>query len=254
MAMELKLLRDIGLTDGEARVYVALLEIGKSTTGKIIEQSKISPSKIYDVLKRLIEKGLVSYIIEGKVKHFRATPPHKVLDFIKLKEEELESHKKEFKKILPELVAKENMANSKFNAEIFEGNRGLITVFDMSFEESKKGDIVYAFGYPPYASNLFDAYWKEYHKKCDNSGVIRKVIYDYDTWFLKKREKRVLAQQRYLPKGIVTPSWVLVFNDKVATIIATPEQKVCFLVQNKEVVNSYMQYFNVLWKNAKIGA
>lgn len=248
--MELKLLRDIGLTDGEARVYMALLEIGKSATGKIIQQSKISPSKIYDVLKRLTEKGLVSYIIEGKVKHFRATSPHKVLDFIKLKEEELESHKKEFKKILPELVNKGNAANRKFYAEIFEGNRGLITVFDTSFEESKKGDIVYAFGYPAYASKLFDAYWKEYHKKCDKKGVIRKVIYDYDTWFLKKREKRILAQQRYLPKGIVTPSWVLIFNDKVATVIVTPEQKVCFLVQNKEIVNSYIQYFNILWKES----
>ena len=249
MIMELKLLRDIGLTDGEARVYVALLEIGKSTTGRIIGQSKISPSKIYDVLKRLTEKGLVSYIIEGKVKHFRATSPRKVLDFIKLKEEELESHKKEFKKVLPELLDKENMANRKFNAEIFEGNRGLIAVFEMSFEEGKKGDIVYAFGYPPYASKLFDAYWKEYHKKCDKRGVIRKVIYDYDAWFLKKREKRILAQQRYLHKGIITPSWVLIFNDKVAIIIVTSEQKICFLVQNEEVAKSYIHYFNLLWKN-----
>ena len=44
--MELKVLADLGLTDGEIRVYTALLELGASTSGKIIEKSKISPSKI----------------------------------------------------------------------------------------------------------------------------------------------------------------------------------------------------------------
>jgi len=248
--MELNLLKDIGLTDGEIRVYIALLELGKSSAGKIIEHSKVSPSKIYDVLNRLIEKGLVSYIIEGKIKHFNAAPPREILNFIDRKEEELKVHKNEFKKILPDLLSKQKENNKKFNAEIFEGIRGLITVFDMSFNELKKGEALYAFGYPPYASNLFDAYWKGYHRKCDKKGIIRKVIYDYETWFLKKREKRLLAQQKYLPKGIITPSWVLIFNDKVATVIVTEEQKVCFLVQNKEVANSYAEYFNILWKNA----
>ena len=40
--MELKILKDIGLTDGEIKAYLALLELGKSTVGKIIEKSKFS--------------------------------------------------------------------------------------------------------------------------------------------------------------------------------------------------------------------
>ena len=96
--MELKILKDIGLTDGEIKAYLALLELGKSTVGKIIEKSRVSPSKIYDVLNRLIEKGLISYIIEGKVKHFKAAPPKNVLNYIERKEEDLKLHKNEFKK------------------------------------------------------------------------------------------------------------------------------------------------------------
>jgi len=153
---------------------------------------------------------------------------------------------------LPQLELKQKESQKKFSAEIFEGILGLITVFDMSFDESKKGDIVYAFGYPPYASRLFDSYWRDYYNKCDKKGIIRKVIYDYEAWFLKKRIGRKLTFHRYLPKGIITPSWVLIFNDKIATVIVTPEQKVCFLIQNKEVANSYIQYFNLLWKNAKM--
>lgn len=249
--MELDVLKSIGLSDGEIRVYIALLELGKCTAGKIISQSKVSPSKIYDVLNRLVEKGLVSYIIEGKIRHFKAAPPSNILSYIERRENELMRHKNEFKKIVPLLEAKQKSEAKKFNAEIFEGVRGLTTVFDMSLEETRRGGTVYAFGYPAYASKLFDVYWREYYKKCDRKGIIRKVIYDYDAWFLKKRAGRKMSYYRYMPRGIITPSWVLIFNDKVATVIVTPEQKVCFLVQNREVANSYTQYFNLLWKSAE---
>ena len=248
--MELDVLKDLGLTDGEIRVYLTLLELGTSSTGNIIKKSKISPSKIYHVLERLIAKGIVSYIIIGKTKHFKAAPPKNILNYIERRKSEFIKHENEFKKIIPLLEEKQKLDTKNFNAEIFEGVSGLITVFDMSYQELKKGDVAYAFGYPAYASKLFDTYWREYYKKCDKKGIIRKVIYDYDAWFLKKRTGRKMSYYKYMPKGIVTPSWVLIFNDKVATVIVTEEQKVCFLVQNKEVANSYIQYFNLLWKSA----
>ena len=248
--MEIKVLKDLGFTDGEIRVYLALLEIGSSTAGAIIKKSKISPSKIYHVLERLVAKGIVSYILGGKVKHFIAVPPRNILNYIERKENDLAQHKNEFRKIIPLLESKQKLDKKNFNAQIFEGISGLITVFDMSFEESKKGDTVYAFGYPPYASKLFDKYWRGYYSRCDKKEIVRRIIYNYETWFLKKRSGRKFTFNRYLPKGISTPSLVLIFNDKVATVIITEEQKVCFLIQNKEVAYSYIQYFNLLWKSA----
>jgi HTH-type transcriptional regulator, sugar sensing transcriptional regulator len=247
--MDLKVLKDIGLTDGEIRAYTSLLEIGKSTAGKIIEKSKISPSKIYGVLNRLIEKGLASYIMEGKIKHFKASPPDNVLNYIKRKQNQLQDDAKEFVKVLPLLKSKQKEGVKKFNAEIFEGTRGLLTVFDMSYQQAKRGDTLYAFGYPKYPSLLFSEYWKEFHRKCDKKGICRKVIYEYDTWHAKKREKRKLSKHRIMPKNVKTPTWVYIFNDKVAIIIITPEQKVCFLIQNKDVADSYITYFNLLWNS-----
>ena len=40
--MEISALREAGLTDGETKIYLALLELGTSTTGPIIEKSKVS--------------------------------------------------------------------------------------------------------------------------------------------------------------------------------------------------------------------
>ena len=247
--MEFDVLKDLGLTDGEIRVYLALLEIGTSSAGNILKKSKISPSKIYHVLERLIAKGIVSYIMVGKIKHFKAAPPKNILSYIERRKSELTSHENEFKKIIPLLEEKQKPESKKFNAEIFEGINGLMTVFDMTLE-LKKGETFYVFGYNEYASSLFDSYWRDYYKRCDKKGIIRKVIFDYDAWFLKKRAGRKMSHYRYMPQGIATPSWVLIFGDKVATAIVTPNQKVCFLLQNKEAAKSYVQYFNLLWKNA----
>ncbi len=58
--MNNKLLEEIGLTKGEISVYLALLKIGETTTGKIIEEAQISSGKIYEILDKLIKKGMVS--------------------------------------------------------------------------------------------------------------------------------------------------------------------------------------------------
>ena len=70
--MKLDILKDIGLTDGEIKVYSALLGIGESTTGPIVDNSRVSVSKVYNILNRLAQKGLVSHIVRGETKYFRA--------------------------------------------------------------------------------------------------------------------------------------------------------------------------------------
>ena len=52
----------LGLTNGEVRIYLSLLKLVSSKVGSIVKDSRVSYSKVYDVLERLITKGLVSYV------------------------------------------------------------------------------------------------------------------------------------------------------------------------------------------------
>ena len=61
----------IGLTEGESKVYLALTELGSSTVGPIVKKSGVAYSNIYDILHRLIEKGIVSFIIKNKTRYFQ---------------------------------------------------------------------------------------------------------------------------------------------------------------------------------------
>ena len=72
----------MGLTSGEAKVYVALAEIGSTTVGPIVNKSKVAYSNIYEILNRLIDKGLVSFIIKEKTKYFQAATPNNIKKFL----------------------------------------------------------------------------------------------------------------------------------------------------------------------------
>ena len=57
--MNTEILQEIGLTKSEINVYLALLELGSSSTGKIVDKSKAASSKIYEILDRLMQKRIV---------------------------------------------------------------------------------------------------------------------------------------------------------------------------------------------------
>ena len=83
--MNTSILEELGLSTAEAKIYLALLELGQSKTGKIIDITHLQSSTVYHVMGSLIEKGLVSFIIKGKVKYYQAEPPESFLLFLEEK-------------------------------------------------------------------------------------------------------------------------------------------------------------------------
>ena len=78
--METKQLEELGLTKNEAIIYVFLLKTGETTTGKIIKETQIVNSQVYETLNSLISRGLVSYSVQKDGKHFSACDPKKFIE------------------------------------------------------------------------------------------------------------------------------------------------------------------------------
>ncbi len=246
--MDTGILVRLGLSKNEITTYLALLSIGKTTSGPLVKKTGIPSSKIYSTLHSLVEKGVVGYVVEGKIKRFSANRPEVLGHLIDLKEQELEQTKQEFEAALPSLKGEFEVERQVYGVEVFEGLRGIKSVYDLSLELVTAGDCMYTLGYPRLASQLLNAYFLEYHKKIRSRKIKAKVIYDYDTWFGKKRIERPHAEQRYLPKGIQTPGFIHIVKDRVAIMVVTEKQKTAILIKNKEVAESYLQYFNLIWK------
>ena len=52
--MDLSILEDLGLTHAEIKVYVALLELGSSTAGPLINKSQLHNSVVHRAITSLI--------------------------------------------------------------------------------------------------------------------------------------------------------------------------------------------------------
>ena len=82
-------LTNLGLTQSEPKEYLAMIQIGPSRIGKIVEIAGVSQSKVYNVLDRLILKGLASYNIRDSFKYFHSLEPSRLHEFIVKKENEI---------------------------------------------------------------------------------------------------------------------------------------------------------------------
>ena len=64
----LEALRKFGLAEKEAKVYLSLLGLGEALASEIAAKTNIARQLVYDLFERLIELGLVSFIIKSTLR------------------------------------------------------------------------------------------------------------------------------------------------------------------------------------------
>ena len=101
------MLQELGFTEGEIKVYLALFDLGESTVGPISKKSGVTHAKVYPILNKLIEKGLVSHVIKEGRQNFSATSPNSLLEFVNKKIGFFQEEKEKIKEIIPGLITKQ---------------------------------------------------------------------------------------------------------------------------------------------------
>ncbi|MBI2128763.1 helix-turn-helix domain-containing protein, partial [Candidatus Woesearchaeota archaeon] len=178
--MDEALLGKLGLTNGETKVYLALNRLGESTIGPIGKDSKVSKSKIYDILDKLIEKGLVGYIVKEGTKYFVANDPHMILGYISKKEQELQETKNEVEEILPRLMLERASVSAKRVAEIYEGFQGIKAIREELMLSFKAGGTFLVLGAPKIANIKWEGWFLDFHKRRIARKILMKIIYNSD--------------------------------------------------------------------------
>ena len=243
-------LKQIGLTDGEIKVYLALLELGSSSTGKITKKSGISGSKVYEVLERLINKGLASYIIKNKVKHFEAAGPERILDYLEEKENQIEKEKIEIQKIMPELILKQSSAK-KSEAKIFTGFEGIKTANEDIIKTLKKGEEWLSMGLTEQPKS-WEIFFNKRQKARAEKGIrLKQILNEKYISLYKARKKLPYTEFRLLPKNFEMPTTIEIYKNKIIIMILLKEDPMAIMIESKAVANSFKKYFHALWEIAK---
>ena len=117
-------LEKIGLSPNEAKCYRALVREGSASANEISRRSGVHRVSVYDALRGLREKGLISQITKANKLLFEAANPEKILDIIKEKEEVL----KETKEMIPSLLVQFATTKQKQEIHSFKGIAGIKTM------------------------------------------------------------------------------------------------------------------------------
>jgi len=241
-----KTLKKIGLTDGECQVYEALVNLGTSSTGKIVKKANIGSSKVYEVLQRLQNKGLVSHIVKNGVKYFDATPPERLIDFLEEKKDNLTNAQEEIKKIIPIIKAEREKVDEKNSTVVYTGKQGAKIVLREILEAGKRGLPHFGFGTDtdPYVKYLPH----DLNKFIEDS---KKIKFTQKLIFVKGfKSPNTKAKIRYLSKEYLFPVRTMIYGDKVAIVDFT-KPITTIVIENKTIADSYKRHFEMLWKLAK---
>jgi sugar-specific transcriptional regulator TrmB len=249
-----RILEDIGLTKGESKVYLALLELGSSTTGPVVDKSGISASKVYEILDKLIKKGLISYVVKEKTRIYIVQTPKRILDFLDEKEKQVKENKTEIKQILPELMLKMASGAAGPDVQVLEGKKGFIAAHDKLIDELEKGGRYLAMSTTSVSKTFFH-YFGEFNKRREARRITMWIIYPKGAWDigktkLKERRKRRFYYPRICMNDALTPSHITLVKDKCLLCMVS-DKIVSILIANKAMVEGFKRFFKYVWEVSK---
>ncbi len=239
-----KPLMDAGLTQNEAKVYLALLKIGKSSSGKLVKEAAIAGGKIYETLYKLVDKGLVEVVIENGVKKFIAADAQSLLLYMEERKNKVIRETKKLAEIVPELQKIKEFQESPENVYLIKGIRGIKPlVYKVLSEGEEEAKIM---GVRSSKNTTFNIFWQHWHKERVRLGKKARMLFtDRDTPYWTFFKQLSHTDIRSTPSSL-SPSAIMITNDH-SFIFSYDKEFTCIYVRSSSIAQSFTSFFESLW-------
>lgn len=238
----------LGLNETEARIYLALLELGGAYVSTLARHAKLPRVNCYHTLENLSEKGLVSVITKDNIRFYSAEPPQKLVNDMKEKAQHAQ-------KILPELLSMTNALSFKPKIKYFEGKEGIMNIFE-DILTAKKELLGYS-NLKALAENFGD-YLPEYAIRKSKKKLKTRLICpsgDEALNFTKKYYPADFPEELIEiifinPKEFWFEHEITIYDDKVAVISLNPDEQIGMIFESPVYARSQTAIFNLAWLGA----
>ena len=175
-----------------------------------------------------------SYIQSGK-NYFKPAPPNKILSYLEEKKESVQT-------ILPELEDLSKLPKEETQVELFKGKDGLKTVL---YEVLNTGKDYSVMGSIKQFETILQFALPQFLKKIERLNIKERILCDNQENVLKIKT----GKYKYLKSEYLFPSSFWIYGDKVAIFVWNLPYFV-IVVNNKEVAQTYQNYFEFFWSLA----
>lgn len=241
-----KYLQELGLSDKEAKVYLALLPVDNDSVVDLAKKTRVNRTTIYPVLESLAKKGLISEVKVDKKVRFHAEPPERLKTYVERQKILFEEKAERVEDIIPQLKGIQRESGELPVVKIYEGRDGVISSLEDYFNNAEDGDISYAL----YSRDLVNQVFSQkeldkfYKIRTEVKNIKSKSIY---SWKNKEVSNDKMSDRLKIDGEKYPLSCDIgIIGDRVK--ITTLGEKVStLLIKNKDIAETFKSIFNFVF-------
>ena len=242
--MIIEKLERAGLTEKEANVYLAVLELGEATIAQITKKSRVKRSTVYEMLELLKKKKLVSQVHRGKRPIFIGENPQKIIGI-------LEESKKEMENTMPELLSIMNILDRKPKIRYFDGIEGVREVFEDTLRYPDQ-EILTWFPYP--YINLGEDYFLDRYmpERAKRKIWARAIVPDTEAnrAFSKGETERIITRTKFISGDYFQKFDIeMKLYGKAKFGIISYKEDLGIIIESQKIYDGMKAIFEGMWNN-----
>lgn len=239
--MQTRELEKIGLDGKKAKIYLAVLELGRANIIQIARKTVIKRTTVYDVVLDLVNEGYLSEAKRGVKRIFIAEDPEVLKNIF-------EQRLDDVKEIIPALSEIYSKVVPRPKFKFYDGIEGVRHIMEESLNTKSKeqlywgsiGDLVDIFG---------DRYMEQWVKRRVRRGIWSRCFLTSKTKISNvdiRSDENVLREVKWLSSKNMFEGVLCVFDNKVM-YISSPRESFGFIVESNELSNFLRLIFRMMW-------
>lgn len=235
-------LEELGFTPYEAAIYLCLLENGQLSAYSVAEKIGLYRQACYDALNRMMERGVVTSLQEGRKQLFRAASPTVLQEKIREKELLLQE-------MMPKMLQMIERGEDPVSVEVFKGKSALrLSLQDIVRVLKEQGGHNYCTAVDELL--LLDRdpiVIEQYKREMLQNNMKEKVI-------IRKGMRGLfppqMSEYRHVPDRYFNPYPVQIYGHTVQ-ILLTGSPHHLIIIRNQSIADSFRKQFELMWSVAK---
>ncbi len=243
-----KELQQLGLSDKEAKTYLASLELESTSVQEIAKKAGLKRPTTYFAIESLIKKGLISSFEKGKKRFFSAESPERLISLIAAQRRKAQALEEDLQGVLPELNSIFKLTGERPRVRFFEGKEGLRAIQE-DFLKSKVKSLENIYPRDNFIKVFSKSEREAYVAKREKLKIKVRTIYTSKKGETRPskpplEENKFVSYDRFPFSADIT-----IYGSKVA--IGTFKGKLIgVIIESKEIAETLRLIFNLAWQAA----
>lgn len=253
------ILKRLGLSDNETKVFLGVLKAGVAPISRISQEAGVARTYVYELVEQLKAKGLLAEIEEKGIKKIQSLDYGGLLSYVTRRQQDMESLEKDLLKAEGEFQALRSGLPQKTKVRFFEGIEGIKSINSEIRKDLEKLKQQYPF-YVVFSADRMEAIlpgWIENNQHIYFEGVMRKYAIISETPLLqnflqqvKQHNQQNFHYKLWPQEKKEFPTDTLCWLNKIA-YLDMKERPSGIIIESKAIVDTFVMWFEQMWKNLK---